>query len=80
MSLVKEKDSSFISKEPSVGVSASEEVSESGEDVNKIIEWVNQLKDPNLRMNSLIQLSKKRESFADLATYLWYTPGVICIL
>lgn len=54
--------------------------SSSVEDVNKIIDWVNQLKDPNLRVNSLIQLSKKREAYADLAIYLWYTPGVISVL
>ncbi len=52
----------------------------SGEDLTRIIEWVYQLKDINLRENSLIQLSKKREGFPDLAIYLWYTPGVISIL
>ena len=50
------------------------------EDLGKILEWVNQLKDPNTRVNSLIQLSKKREAFTELAVYLWYTPGVISIL
>jgi hypothetical protein len=58
----------------------SSESSSSSEDINKILEWVSQLKDPNQRVNSLIQLSKKREAFADLAVYLWYTPGVICVL
>ena len=71
MSLDKEKESSGV---------LNEEVTETSEDINKIIEWVNQIKDPNLRVNSLIQLSKKREAFGDLATYLWYTPGVICVL
>lgn len=52
----------------------------SGEDLTKIIEWVYLLKDTNMRVNSLIQLSKKREGFPDLAIYLWYTPGVISIL
>ena len=51
-----------------------------GEDLSKIIEWVYHLKDVNLRVNCLIQLSKKREGFPDLAIYLWYTPGVISIL
>ena len=51
-----------------------------GEDLTKIIEWVYQLKEINMRVNSLIQLSKKREGFPDLAIYLWYTPGVISIL
>jgi CCR4-NOT transcription complex subunit 9 len=49
-------------------------------DLVKIIEWVNQLKDKKIRINALIQLSKKRESFPDLAIYLWYTPGVIAAL
>lgn len=46
----------------------------------KIIEWISQLKDSNLRMKALVSLSAKRESFADLAIYLWYTPGVIAAL
>jgi hypothetical protein len=60
-----------------------EETSESvsnTEDITKIIEWVYQLRDPNQRVNSLIQLSRKREAFADLAIYLWYSPGVISAL
>jgi hypothetical protein len=56
------------------------DTSSNGEDLSKIIEWVYQLKEPNMRVNSLIQLSKKREGFPDLAIYLWYTPGVISIL
>jgi hypothetical protein len=47
---------------------------------SKIIEWIGQLKDSNLRMKALVALSQKRETFADLAIYLWYTPGVIAAL
>ena len=50
------------------------------DDINKIIEWVGQLKDVNTRTNSLIQLSKKREAYSDLAIYLWYSPGIISVL
>jgi CCR4-NOT transcription complex subunit 9 len=50
------------------------------EDISKIIEWVNQLKDTNTRTNALIQLSKKREAYSDLAIYLWYSPGIISVL
>lgn len=46
----------------------------------KIIEWIGQLKDINLRMKALVSLSQKRETFTDLAIYLWYTPGVIAAL
>lgn len=46
----------------------------------KIIEWIGQLKDSNLRMKALVSLSQKRETFTDLAIYLWYTPGVIAAL
>ena len=50
------------------------------DDINKIIECVSQLKDVNTRTNSLIQLSKKREAYSDLAIYLWYSPGIISVL
>ncbi len=51
-----------------------------GDDLTQIVEWVYQLKDQKTRVNSMLQLSKKREGFPDLAIYLWYTPGVISIL
>lgn len=50
------------------------------DEVVKIVDWVHQLKDSNLRVNALIELSRKREAFTDLAIYLWYTPGVISAL
>lgn len=78
MSSGKEKECSFA-KDGLSNEDAGDNIS-TGEDLTKIIEWVYQLKDVNMRVNSLIQLSKKREGFPDLAIYLWYTPGVISIL
>jgi hypothetical protein len=78
MSLAKEKEN-ILSKEILSTEDPTETISTS-EDLSKIIEWVYELKDVNMRVNSLIQLSKKREGFPDLAIYLWYTPGVISIL
>jgi CCR4-NOT transcription complex subunit 9 len=46
----------------------------------KIVEWVIELKDINLRENALAELSKKRESFPELAVYLWYSPGTVTSL
>ena len=50
------------------------------EEITKIVEWVSNLKNPESRVNSLVELSKQRDSFSDLAIYLWYSPGVISAL
>ena len=50
------------------------------EDVSRIIEWVNQIKDEKTRENALGELSRKRESFNDLALYIWYSTGTVSIL
>lgn len=55
-------------------------ISYKSEDIYKIVEWVSNLKNPDLRVNSLVELSKQRDSFSDLAIYLWYSPGVISAL
>jgi len=52
----------------------------SNSDIPKIINWVIQLKDPKLRESSLLELSKMREAFSDLAIYLWYSPGIVATL
>ncbi len=52
----------------------------SSEEIQKIITWVLQLKDPKLRETSLLELSKMREVFSDLAIYLWYSPGIVATL
>jgi CCR4-NOT transcription complex subunit 9 len=47
------------------------------DEVNKIIEWVNQIKVESTREQALAELSRKRESFQDLALFIWYSPGVV---
>jgi hypothetical protein len=58
----------------------SEENISQANSIEDIVEWVNQLKDANTRVNALIQLSKKREAYPDLALFLWYAPGIISVL
>jgi len=55
-------------------------INNNSDDVNKITEWIKCLTDSEKRVNALIELSKKRDSFPDLAIYLWYSPGVISAL
>lgn len=54
--------------------------STSQEDIAKIIEWVTQIKDESTREHALAELSRKRESFADLALYIWYSSGTVASL
>jgi CCR4-NOT transcription complex subunit 9 len=41
---------------------------------------VQQLINSNTRENALLELSKKRENFPELAPYLWYSFGTIAAL
>ena len=50
------------------------------EEMNYIIQLVNVLKDEGKRANALFELSKKRETFSELAVFLWYSPGIMTIL
>jgi CCR4-NOT transcription complex subunit 9 len=50
------------------------------EDITLIIQWVNDIKIESKRETALSELSKKRESFADLALYLWYSTGTVASL
>ncbi len=52
----------------------------SSNDINKITEWIHNLSDSEKRVYALVELSKKRDYFSDLAIYLWYSPGVISVL
>ena len=61
-------------------VESSSKENSNKEETNRIIEWVIQLKDMIQRENALIELSKKRESFTDLAIYLWYSAGTVASL
>ena len=45
-----------------------------------IEQYVHQLASPQQRENALLELSKKRENFPELAPYLWYSFGTIAAL
>lgn len=42
--------------------------------------FVHQLSNPATRENALLELSKKRENFPELAPYLWYSFGTVAAL
>ena len=45
---------------------------------NKIYTLVTELLDPNTREGALLELSKKREQYDDLALLLWHSFGAYC--
>lgn len=47
---------------------------------DSIESYVHQLINPVTRENALLELSKKRENFPELAPYLWYSFGTIAAL
>lgn len=47
---------------------------------NDIESFVHQLINPQTRENALLELSKKRENFPELAPFLWYSFGTIAAL
>lgn len=47
---------------------------------DSIENYVHQLINPLTRENALLELSKKRENFPELAPYLWYSFGTIAAL
>jgi len=49
-------------------------------EMEKVIEYIANLKYPEKREEALQELSKKRESFPNLAPYLWYSVGTVAIL
>ena len=53
---------------------------EKEEVIKQIIKLVEQTKDENTREKALEELSQKRESFTDLAIYIWYSTGTLAIL
>ena len=52
----------------------------SKEEISRIVDWILQLKDLTKKENALAELSKKRESFPDLAVFLWFSPGTVASL
>ncbi len=61
-----EHNSGFIA--PDQGMSAEE---------RRILEWIVQLMNPNTRESALLELSKKREQFPQLALILWHSFGTL---
>lgn len=45
-----------------------------------IEQYVHQLSNQATRENALLELSKKRENFPELAPYLWYSFGTVAAL
>jgi len=48
-------------------------------DDGKIYTLVIELMDPNAREAALLELSKKREQYDDLALVLWHSFGTSCL-
>jgi len=44
-----------------------------------IIYLIHQLKTTSTRERALLELAKKKETFSNLALYIWFTPGIIAI-
>jgi len=49
-------------------------------DHSRIVYLIVQIKNIDLRENSIRELSKIRENYPDLAVYLWYSTGTITYL
>lgn len=49
-------------------------------DTKELYALVQQLLVPDQRESALLELSKKRESFPDLAPVLWHSVGIIAVL
>jgi CCR4-NOT transcription complex subunit 9 len=47
---------------------------------SEIEQYVQQLSNAATRENALLELSKKRENFPELAPYLWYSFGTVAAL
>jgi len=50
------------------------------QDIEKIVQHILNLRNHDKREEALHELSKKRESFTNLAPYLWYSVGTLAIL
>jgi len=53
---------------------------DNSDEIAHIIEWISEIKDENRREQALGELSRKRESFTDLAIYLWFSTGTVFCL
>jgi CCR4-NOT transcription complex subunit 9 len=50
------------------------------EEKQLIIKYIDELKYADKRDNALIELSRQREHFAELAPYIWHSVGTIAAL
>lgn len=61
-------------------LSGKEAMSGQGSGIEDLYPLVSQLTNPDLREVALLELSKKRESYPDLALVLWHSPGTVAAL
>lgn len=52
----------------------------SEEDKELIIKYIDELKYSDKRDNALVELSRQREHFAELAPFIWHSVGTIAAL
>jgi CCR4-NOT transcription complex subunit 9 len=52
----------------------------SEEEKQSIIKYIDELKYADKRDNALIELSRQREHFAELAPFIWHSVGTIAAL
>ena len=52
----------------------------SDEEKELIIKYIDELKYNDKRDNALVELSKRREHFPELAPYIWHSIGTIAAL
>jgi CCR4-NOT transcription complex subunit 9 len=52
----------------------------SEEEKESIIKYIDELKYADKRDNALVELSRQREHFSDLAPYIWHSVGTIAAL
>jgi CCR4-NOT transcription complex subunit 9 len=45
---------------------------------DKVYQYILELTNPATREQALLELSKKREAYEDLAPILWYSFGILC--
>lgn len=50
------------------------------QELERVVQYILQLRDPEKREQALQELSKKRESFLNLAPLLWHSIGTVAIL
>ena len=84
--MIKEKREESPSTEPQnnssfqINDSKSQKLKTPDLEIQKIIDLIKEIKNETKREHALNELSKKRESFKDLALYIWYSTGTVSSL